>query len=189
MSDDPKLELVEEPENGRFVELDTDLTQEQVADNLRKSFAISTKRRQAKRRARIDGEVSAELAEAKQMNRAGALRFGSDGEVKFYWAACACKWHSLRADDPEKALREYDAHPCAIGLYDNSAVDRELRIVEGRLEKRAASLLARNEVMPDGAIYNSMNPRPVDDAAKTGAKQMTQDEEQELRFSLLELKR
>ena len=36
--------------------------------------------------------------------------------ISKYFTQCGCGWCGLRVEDPELARREYDKHPCTIGL-------------------------------------------------------------------------
>lgn len=176
----------ETPEADRFKQLDgVELEQDAMAENIRRAFAKRSPLRRAKYEARAKAESAIQLAQVKADNRAGALRTVFVDGVQHFFGACACKWHGLRVGDPELALREYDAHPCTISLYDDSVIDRELKYdADGRIIKRT-SIQAVNQVLPDGQVINTITP---DSTVGTSTKTTTEEEDQAKRFSLLELK-
>jgi hypothetical protein len=178
------------PPDDRFKELPEGVTPELAEERIKSAFARLGAKRIERRARETAAYQAAERSEAVRANRANALRSIVADGVTVHFAACACRWHGLRVSDPEVALREYDAHPCTIPLdmeADHPAF-RDLRTVDGKLVKRPVSVLALNQVMPDGQIINSITALTGAELTTDAPRHTTADEDAELRAALLELK-
>lgn len=177
----PNLAADGGPPADRFKELPEGVDAEAAADAIARAFRKHSSKRQARRDRELAAHMAAERSLAIAENRKHALRTIVEDGVKFHFAACACKWHGLRVSDPEVALREYDRHPCTIPLDEIEAdhpAFRELRMSDGKLVKRPASILALNQVLPDGTIINSITrPGGVEESAiSSGTTAQTEDD-------------
>jgi hypothetical protein len=178
------------PPDDRFKDLPDGVTAELAEERIKSAFARLGAKRLERRARETAAYQAAERSEAVRLNRENALRSVREDDVTHYFGACACRWHGLRVSDPEVALREFDAHPCTIpfDMESDHPAFRDLRTVDGKLVRRPVSVLALNQVMPDGQIINSITTRTGSELALEQGRQTTADEDAELRAALLELK-